>query len=188
MRKLLCLLALCALLAAQAAAEPWDETVGETVPDFEAVCADGSVYRLSEALAHKRLAVVCVFGSGCGACRKELRALEMAYRLYGEDVSVIALSLDRTYDTDEVLQAAAEELGLTFPLARDPARTARFMKINMYPAFMIVDPARTVLCIEVNGPASIDHFVELFDWYLGTEWTEDGALCDGESCPIPGEN
>ena len=100
-------------------------------------------------------------------------------------VSVIALSLDRTYDTDEVLQATAEELGLTFPLARDPARTARFMKINMYPAFMIMDQAQRVLCIEVNGPASIDHFVELFDRYLEAEWTEDGSLCEGESCPLP---
>ena len=185
MKKLLCVLAFCMILITSAIAEPWDEVIGQTIPDFEATCADGSIFRLSDALADKKLAVICVFGSGCGACRKELRALEMAYRLYSEHVAVIGLSLDMTYDTEEVLLAFAGEMGLTFPLARDPMRTARFMKINMYPAFMIVDHAGTVQYIEVNGTASIDHFVELFDEYLGNVVPEIDAVCEGESCPLP---
>ncbi|MBR5345048.1 MAG: TlpA family protein disulfide reductase [Clostridia bacterium] len=187
MRRFLCILVFLTLLYTGGFAERWDEVVGQTAPDFEAVCADGSIYHLYDALSEKRLAVVCVFGSGCGACRKELHALEMAYRLYGEDVSVIALSLDRTYDTDEVLLAFAAEQGITFPLARDPARTARFMQINMYPAWMLLDANATVLAIEVNGPASIDHFAEVFDSFLGNSQNDSEVLCEGESCLIPEE-
>ena len=176
--------ALIAALCLTASAEPWEETVGKTLPDFELTCADGNRFCLSEALADKELAVVCLFGSGCGACQQELRALNLAWQLYQDQVAAIGLSLDRTYDTDEVLLQFARERGIAFPLGRDPARTARFMQINMYPAFMIVDSACQVRYIEVNGEASIDHFVELFDQFLG----EESAVTEGctpEGCPLP---
>ena len=37
--------------------ENWDEVIGQTVPDFELTCADGSRFCLSEALEEKELAV-----------------------------------------------------------------------------------------------------------------------------------
>lgn len=176
------------LLPFYACAEAWDEAIGQQAPEISLTCADGTSFSLEEALQEKELAVVCLFGSECGACQKELKALDKAYRLYAEQVAVIALSLDRTHDTDEVLCAFAEEQGLTFQLGRDPARTARFLKINMYPAFMLVNKEGTVAYVEVNGPASIDHFVELFDAYLtgsaAEEAEETGADCTEEGCPI----
>ena len=181
------LLALC-LLAQTAGAEKWDEVVGTQAPEIALTCSDGTAFSLYEALEEKELAVVCVFGSGCGACQKEMRALNLAYRLYQDQVAVVGLSLDRTYDTDEVLSAFAQEKGILFPLGRDPIRTAKFMKINTYPAFMIVDREGAVRYIEVNGPASIDHFVELFELYLNggepAEQTEAGTCTDG-SCAVP---
>ena len=185
MRKWILLLALLLALPMAGGAEPWDEVIGQPAPDFEVICADGSRFCLSEALAERPLALVCVFGAGCGACRKELRALALAHRLYQDQVAVIALSLDRSRDTDEVLLQLSADLGLTFPLARDPVHTARFMKINMYPAFMIVDQTGAVACIEVNGPASIDHFVALFDSLLGAAPSESETLCAGDACPLP---
>ena len=144
----------------------------------------------SEALEEKDLAVVCLFGSGCGACQRELRALDKAYRLYQDRVAVIALSLDRTRDTEAVLNAFQEAQGLSFPLGKDPNRTARFLKINMYPAFMIVSAISEVVYVEVNGPASIDHFVELIDTCLDGASPADaesdfGTVCTGDSCLIP---
>ena len=166
--------------------ENWDEVIGQTVPDFELTCADGSRFCLSEALEEKELAVIGVFGSGCGACQKEMRALSMAYQLYQDRVAAVGLSLDRSRDTDEVLTQFALAHGIAFPLGQDPMRTARFMRINMYPAFMIVNADREVLYIEVNGEGTIDHFIALFDRYLGG--APDTAVdCADTGCFIPGE-
>ncbi|MBQ8161712.1 MAG: TlpA family protein disulfide reductase [Clostridia bacterium] len=192
MKKILALMS--AFLAVQmmacASAESWDEVIGQKAPEISLICADGTPFSLYEALDEKDLAVVCLFGSGCGACRKELRALDKAYRLYEDRVAVIGLSLDRTRDTPEVLCSFQEAEGLTFPLGKDPVRTARFLKINMYPAFMIVSAIGEVVYVEVNGPASIDHFVELFDTCLDGASPADaesdfGTVCTGDSCLIP---
>ena len=183
-------------VSAEAPAEEnaWDAVIGQTAQDIALTCADGAEFSLYQALADRELAVVCLFGSDCGACRAEMRALEMAYRLYRDRVAVVGLSLIR-YDTPEVLTAFAQEMRITFPLGRDPARTARFMKINMYPAFMIVRPGGEVVYIEVNGEASIDHFVALFDAFLdgdGAIQTPEtaphaGGACTDGFCPLPEE-
>ncbi len=187
------LLLMFAILSGAAEEEnAWDAVIGQTAPDITLTCADGTDFSLYQALADKELAVVCLFGSDCGACRVEMRALEMAYRLYQDRVAVVGLSLIR-YDTPEVLIAFAEEMNITFPLGRDPSRTAKFMKINTYPAFMIVKPDGEVAYIEVNGEASIDHFVALFDAFLDgdgvitvpeTAPAADGECTDGY-CPLP---
>ena len=91
--------------------------------------------------------------------------------------------------------AFAEEMNITFPLGRDPSRTARFMKINSYPAFMIVKSGGEVAYIEVNGEASIDHLAALFDAYLRGEEAEAASktqtaadsACTDDRCPLPGE-
>ena len=191
---LLSLLLCLSLFGAAEEENAWDAVIGQTAPDITLTCADGTDFSLYDALRDKELAVVCLFGSDCGACRLEMRALEMAYRLYQDRVAAVGLSLIR-YDTPEVLVAFAEEMNITFPLGRDPSRTAKFMKINMYPAFMLVKPDGEVVYIEVNGEASIDHFVALFDAYLDGNGVaaavkataaEDSACTDGY-CPLPEE-
>ncbi len=166
--------------------EAWDEVIGQTAQDFELTCADGSRFCLSEALEEKKLAVICVFGSGCRACQKEMQALSLAYQLYQDRVAAVGLSLDRSRDTDEELTQFASDHGVVFPLGMDPVRTARFMQINMYPAFMIVNPDREVLYIEVNGEGTIDHFIALFDRYLDSDPDRSDA-CAQTGCPIPKE-
>lgn len=153
------------------------EAVGQTAPEIELTCADGSFFSLREALREKELAAVCLFGSQCAPCQKELTAIQRAYEMYGDQVAVIGLSLDRTYDTDEVLQQFAQDLGLSFPLGRDPARTARFLKINTYPALMLVDQSGKVVHAE-TGAKDADYYAELFASYLGVSWT--GREWDGD--------
>ena len=166
-----------ALLLAPGWAASESEAVGLQAPDIALTCADGSEFSLQEALAEKRLAAVCLFGSRCGACQTELRAIEQTYRAYQDQVAVIGLSLDRTYDTDEALLQFAQDQGLTFPLGRDPVRTARFLGINSYPALMLVDQGGNVVHVEM-GAQSSDHYAELFSRYLGVAWT--GTEWDGD--------
>ncbi len=171
MKHIACLILTLALLAAAPGLgeQPWLEVVGETLPDFEATCADGTVFRLSEALRDRRLALIVLFGSGCGACRRAMAALEAGWGPYREEVAVIGLSLDRTYDTEEALRAYALEAGLSFPLARDPARTARFLRINSYPAFMLVDASRTVRWTQVGGSPAAADFAALLEAFLSED-------------------
>ncbi|MBR3017082.1 MAG: DUF4981 domain-containing protein [Clostridia bacterium] len=151
--------------------------VGQPAPAIALTCADGREFSLQETLQEKRLAAVCLFGSQCGACQAELRAIEQAYHAFRDQVAVIGLSLDRTYDTEEVLARFAREQGLTFPLGRDPARTARFLGIRSYPALMLVDQSGNVVHVE-TGAQSSDHYAQLFSRYLGIAWT--GTEWDGD--------
>ena len=163
------LLALLTAAGGTARAEKWEAVVGQTAPEIALTCADGREFSLYDALKTKELAVVCVFGSGCGACQRELRAMEAAYRPLADRIAVVGLSLDISRDRDEVLLAFAQTHGLSFPLGRDPIRVARFMQINMYPAFMVVDQTGAVRWIEVNGEATEAHLSQVLGALLEAE-------------------
>ena len=64
------LLALLTAAGGTARAEKWEAVVGQTAPEIALTCADGREFSLYDALKTKELAVVCVFGSGCGACQR----------------------------------------------------------------------------------------------------------------------
>ena len=95
--------------------------------------------------------------------------MEAAYRPLADRIAVVGLSLDISRDRDEALLAFAQTHGLSFPLGRDPIRVARFMQINMYPAFMVVDQTGAVRWIEVNGEATQAHLSQVLGALLEAE-------------------
>jgi len=175
LKKLLYLMILLLIFQLPAAGltEPrWTDRLGQPMTDFSLVAADGSAFTLSEALQEKELAVIAVFASWCGPCQKELTLLQEILPTYADRVAFIGLSMDHTSDKDENLRKVAAELGVTFPLSRDPARLARYLRIDLIPALVLVDRFGSIVHVETGAPENADHYHALFAPFLGDGYTE----------------
>lgn len=175
MKKLLSLLLalLVFLLPAVSLSEPrWTDRLGQPMTDFSLVAADGTAFTLSEAIQDKELIVLAVFASWCGPCQKELTLLQEIYPEYADRVAIVGLSMDHTTDTDENLRKVAADLGVTFPLSRDPARLARLLRIDAIPALTLIDRFGNIVHVETGAPENAEHYRTLFAPFLGEEYTE----------------
>lgn len=99
--------------------------IGDTVPDFQLECTDGSTYSRKSLLG---TAYVLQFtASWCGVCRKEMPHLEKeVWQRFGGDQFVL-LGVDLNEPAEKVT-AFAEQMGTTYPIAPDPEGTL-FYKI-----------------------------------------------------------
>lgn len=84
-------------------------------PDFTAVTLDGDTLRSAE--LEGRVVVVNFWATWCGPCRLEMPSLQSLHEdRAGDGVVVIGLSTD--VGSVEPIRAYAEELDITFPIAR----------------------------------------------------------------------
>ena len=111
-----------------------------------------------------------LFFTGCPPCRMEFPCLQEAWEENSDRVAVIALTPDEA-DTDEVLRAFADELGLGFPIAHE-AGTGLYERYvtRGFPTSILVDGTGRVIRSECGALSSKEAFVALFD------------ACTGEDC------
>jgi thiol-disulfide isomerase/thioredoxin len=72
-------------------------TVAAPAPDFELVDLDGRSHRLSA--ERGRIVLLDFWASWCAPCAEELGCLVDLSRRHGEDVSLVAVTIDRDADT-----------------------------------------------------------------------------------------
>ena len=147
----------------------------EILADFTVQTVDGGTFTLSEALRTHELVVINLFFTNCPPCRMEFPFLEEAWSQNSDRVAVIALSPDPT-DTDEVLRAFTDELGLTFPVAHEEGTGLyeRYVTLG-FPTTMLVDRTGKVALVECGMKSSTEEFLKLFDGYTGRDY--DPAVC-----------
>ena len=112
--------------------------VGEPAPDITLPAVDGGTVRLSTYAGH--VAVVTFWATFCGPCRLELPALEAMRARHGEDLAILAVSIDDG-DADDAVNDVVQRLGLHFPVLRDPdgrATPFAYMKHAMTPTTFLV--------------------------------------------------
>ena len=86
--------------------------VGEILPDFSAVCLDGSVFTLSE--QRGKTVVVNLWATWCAPCVKELPLFDRLLREHGDDTAVLAVHCD---PVTEDVAAWLEEYDYVLPFA-----------------------------------------------------------------------
>jgi cytochrome c biogenesis protein CcmG/thiol:disulfide interchange protein DsbE len=107
------------------------------VPHFVLPLLDGSGTLSSRSLEGKPV-VLNFFASWCDPCRDEAPRLESAYRRYADDgVRFVGVDIR---DTPENARRFVDELGISFPVVRDPSeKLARGLDVVGLPQTFFID-------------------------------------------------
>lgn len=165
------LLILCNFAYSETTNVPLVYKKGDLIQDFSFTTYDGQSITISELLKEKDAILINIFATWCGPCRSEFPFMEEAYRLYKEQVEVIALSCEPT-DTADKLSAFAESLGLTFKMGQDPVDFLSALRLSSVPTTLLIDRFGTICFVESGAMPSADHFVRLFEAVIGDSYTE----------------
>ncbi len=119
-----------------------------TVTDFRLKSVDGQEVRLSDYLG-KKVVVLSFWATWCGPCKGELPHLERLYKEYGDDLVVLAISMDGP-ESIATVPSMARRLGVTFPVLLDEETRV----VSMYnptraaPHNVIIDRAGSVAFVK----------------------------------------
>lgn len=185
---LVSMLAICLFSAAfaQAGMSPLSYRKGDKIQDFTFTTYDGEVHSLYDILSEKEAVLINIWATWCGPCRNEFPFLQEAYVEYEDQVEVIALSCETT-DTPSKLGDFANQYGLTFKIGQDPVGFLSALGKSSIPTTLMVDRFGTICFIEAGAQPDADSFKQLFEAFLGEEYTES-ILLDGIPSQKPNVN
>ncbi len=159
--------AVCSLLLLSGCGEPAEEVGDDRLPDVTLAGFDGADdVDLGE---FSGPAVISVWASWCGPCRKEMPILEEFNAAYGDRVAM--LGIDFQDQQVEKAQALVERSGVTYPLVQDELGDINgqgaFPLLRGLPYLAFVDDDGTVTHVEAVVVDSTDQLVDLVDEHLG---------------------
>lgn len=161
-------LALCAALLLTGCSEPAAEK-DDRLPDITLAGFDGG-----EAVDLGELtgpAVISIWASWCGPCRKEMPLLEEFHAAYGDRVPVLGIDFQDAQTEDA--RALVQQTGVTYPLVQDAAGDINgegaFPLLRGLPFVAFVAEDGTVTHVEAVVIESSDELVEMVDEHLGVE-------------------
>ena len=126
---------------------------GSAAPEFSLPVRGGAEISLSS--LRGRVLFVNFWATWCAPCRTEAPSLErLQQTLRGEGFEVLGISIDAEQD-EAAVEAFTRELGLTFPIPRDPRKRA-------YGAYQVSGVPETFL-IDRNGQV-LERFVGPKNW------------------------
>ncbi len=117
---------------------------GSAAPDFSLPVQGGANVTLSS--LRGRVVFVNFWATWCAPCRTEAPSLERLYEsLRGEGFEVLAISID-TEQNEAAVESFTRELGLTFPIPRDPSqRVYAAYQVSGVPETFLIDGSGQVL-------------------------------------------
>jgi peroxiredoxin len=120
-------------------------SVGSAAPPLEGRTVDGTSRTRTLADYRGKVVLVNVWATWCEPCRVEMPSIEKLHREFGpQGLAVVAVSVDDAGEDDHIRQFA-KELGLTFEILHDPARTtSRNYQITGYPETFVIGREGTI--------------------------------------------
>ena len=162
-------LALVAVLLLSGCSEPAEKVVDDRLPDVTLAGFDGGKdVDLGEFTGP---AVISLWASYCGPCRKEMPVLEEFHAAYGDRVPLLGIDFQDAQTEDA--RALVKQTGVTYPLVQDAAGDINgegaFPLLRGLPYVAFVDEDGTVTYVEAVVIESIDELVEMVDEHLGVQ-------------------
>lgn len=159
--------ALCAVLLLSGCSEPAARAGDDRLPDITLAGFDGAAdVDLGELTGP---AVISVWASWCGPCRKEMPILQEFHAAYADRVDLLGIDF-QDKDTREARELV-EESGVTYPLVRDELGDINgegaFPLLRGLPYIAFVDADGTVTHVEAVVVESVDELVDMVDEHLG---------------------
>jgi peroxiredoxin len=105
------------LLAQEADDRGYIVEVGDPVPEFEMVLADGSKVSMSD--LEGKVVMLQFTASWCKVCREEMPYIEKDIWLPYKDKGLVLIGIDRDESLETVI-AFAKKMKISYPLALDP--------------------------------------------------------------------
>ena len=137
--------------------------LGDPMMDFTVNGPGETVYTLSELFKDKQAVVLSFFENDNEACLTDFAALQEAYALYQDSISVLALNPKGT--DDAAIQALQQELGITFPMANCGAEWERILSITQYPTTVVIDRFGNICLIHTGSAPTGKTFEEIFAYF-----------------------
>ena len=132
---------------------------GMILPDFTAVCVDGSEFHLAD--TRGKVVFINLWATWCGPCVAELPLFDALYRDHGDDIAMLAI---HSPDVTEDVPAFLEKRGLSIPFAVDGEDRALFTLVNGTPTLpqtIVLDREGKVLYNRV-GSATTELLEDLY--------------------------
>lgn len=113
-------------------------TVGSQAPPFTASTLD-KVPRTKTLADYKgKPMLLNVWATWCGPCREEMPSIERLHKEFGNDLAIVAVSVDDPGKEDEIREFV-REFGLTFEVLHDPAAgIKKNYQLTGYPETFII--------------------------------------------------
>lgn len=143
---------------------------GNIMQELEVTTPDGDTVKVSELLKEKKAVMLNFFFLACQPCKGEFPFMQEAYAKAGKDIAVIALT--PVDSDDEAIKKYAEELGLTFYVAKCDNRWEKVFDIKSYPTSVIVDRYGMISLIHPGSITNSETFEAIFNYYTADTYKQ----------------
>ena len=157
--------------------------LGDIMHDFTYTTTDGSTFTLSEVLKTKKAVLINFWYSTCGPCATEFPYMQAVYERYSDDIEIIALNNYAT-DDETTVRLYKQDMGLTFPVAKDYTRLGQAFNLTGYPTSIMVDRYGTICLIEVGALTSEKPFTAVFEHFSADNYTQQLIQSIDELTPV----
>lgn len=149
---------------------------GDIMRDITLTDIDGNVIRLADVFESKRAIVLNFWYVGCSWCIKEFPYIQEAYestyiagdgseRAYKDDIEVIAINMLPS-DSLESIRACRDQLGLTFPVAKDSVGLFECFGFSGTPSTVIIDRYAMIALTEEGAVLGTRYWTNGFDYFI----------------------
>ena len=143
---------------------------GKVMQELEVTTPDGVTVKVSELLKEKKVVMLNFFYLACQPCKNEFPFMQEAYAAAGDDVAIIALTpIDQD---DAAIKQYAEELGLTFYVAKCDIKWEQVFGLTQYPTSVVIDRYGMISLMHSSSITNAETFTAIFDYYKADSYKQ----------------
>jgi rhodanese-related sulfurtransferase/thiol-disulfide isomerase/thioredoxin len=138
-------------------------------PDFTVTCLDGSTFTLSE--NQGKIVLIEFMATWCGYCNKQNVHYKTIHEKYGEDVTIISISINTTPENSEALEEYVKEQDAQWMWAGSTTNLTKNYNIQKIPTNIIIDQMGYVWArnIGIIDSSTLEKEIEQLKSYWGPE-------------------